>query len=158
MPSFAEVVTDHWVPVFRFLMHLSGDMHDAEELTQETFLRAMPHWKEQSNPRAWLFRIARNAFLDQTRRRAVVKFESLGADRPADRASPAIETTEQAEKVKAALAQLTELARTVFLMRVEGELSFAEIAAALESTEEACRWHMHEARRKLAEMLTRPEA
>ncbi|OWK46418.1 hypothetical protein FRUB_00117 [Fimbriiglobus ruber] len=41
----------------------------------------------------------------------------------------------------------------MFLMRVEGELSFADVAAALDTTEEAARWHMHQARTKLQKRL-----
>lgn len=161
-PSFADVVRVHWTVIFRCLMHLSGNVHDAEELTQETFLRALPHWPLQGDtkPRAWLLRIARNAWLDLARRRVAVKFDPLGPDRAAGETDPAhgLDVAEQTAKVRAALADLTELARSVFLMRVEGELAFAEIAAALAISEQACRWHMHEARRKLHERLQTEDA
>ncbi|WP_088251649.1 sigma factor-like helix-turn-helix DNA-binding protein [Fimbriiglobus ruber] len=48
---------------------------------------------------------------------------------------------------------MSETTRLVFLMRVEGELSFADVAAALDTTEEAARWHMHQARTKLQKRL-----
>ena len=60
---------------------------------------------------------------------------------------------DDAGKVRLALAELTELPRSVFLLRVEGDLSFAEIAATVGISEEAARWHMHQARNKLAAKL-----
>lgn len=153
--GFADLVREHWEPVFRYLLHQTRRTHDAEELTQEAFLRALAHWPTRdpdTRARAWLFRIARNLFLDLARRRKVVptgplgEYE-LGGDQPPDRLS---ETADEVAKVRAALAELTELARSVFLLRVEGELSFAEIAATIGISEEAARWHMHQARTKLA--------
>jgi RNA polymerase sigma factor (sigma-70 family) len=80
-----------------------------------------------------------------------VKFGPLAVDRIATERDPArgIEVSEQAAAIRAALQEIPETARLVFLMRVEGELSFAEIAAELETSEEAARWHMHQARTKL---------
>ncbi|CAN5545686.1 hypothetical protein BH11PLA2_BH11PLA2_25310 [soil metagenome] len=143
--------------VFRYLMQMTGSSHDAEELTQETFLRGLQaNLTSEVHPRAWLLKVARNAWLDVARRRTAVKFESLPAQHSASATdvSNAVDITDETVRVRAALAELTELARMVFLMRVEGELSFSEIAAALDSTEEACRWHMHQARSKLLKRLT----
>lgn len=153
-PPFAEVVRDHWEAVFRLLAHLAGDDHDAEELTQETFLRAWQHWQKtrpDTRPRAWLMKIARNAYLDLYRRRQTVRFQGMVEDRPAPGTDPSHgpEVSEQAAAVRKALTELPETARLVFLLRVEGELSFAEIAGELGTSEEAARWHMHQARTKL---------
>jgi RNA polymerase sigma factor (sigma-70 family) len=153
-PSFAEVVRDHWVAVFRLLSHLAGDDHDAEELTQETFLRAWQGWARVlpgTRPRAWLFKIGRNAYLDLYRRRQKVRFQGLSGDRMASGIDPTRgpEVTEEAAAARQAVQELPETARLVFLLRVEGDLSFAEIAAELGTSEEAARWHMHQARTKL---------
>jgi RNA polymerase sigma factor (sigma-70 family) len=161
-PPFAEVVRDHWVAVFRLLAHLGGDDHDAEELTQETFLRAWQGWAKVqpgTRPRAWLMKIARNAYLDLYRRRQKVRFTGLPEDRPAASADPTrgADLTEQAAAARAALKDLPETARLVFLLRVEGELSFAEIASELGTSEEAARWHMHQARSKLLAWLSPKE-
>lgn len=154
VPSFAEVVRDHWVAVFRVLSHMTGDDHDAEELTQETFLRGWQNWSRfepGTRPRAWLFRIARNAYVDFYRRHQTIRFEGLAEERvvTSDDPTRVVEVNEQATAIRSALLELTELARLVFLLRVEGELSFAEVADELEISEEAARWHMHQARTKL---------
>ncbi len=162
LPPFAQVVRDHWVVVFRLLAHLTGNDHDAEELTQETFLRAWQRWTKVqpgTKPRAWLMRIARNAHVDLYRRQQKVRFRPLVDDRGslANEPSRGPEVSEEAASVRAALQELPETARLVFLLRVEGELSFAEIAEELETTEEAARWHMHQARTKLLARMTPKE-
>ena len=160
-PPFAEVVRDHWVVVFRLLRHLAGDDHDAEELTQETFLRAWQGWakvRPDTRPRAWLLKIARNAYLDLYRRRQTVRFQGLPREWQVDGdPTHGPEVTDQAAAARAALRDLPETARLVFLLRVEGELSFAEIAAELGTSEEAARWHMHQARTKLLARLSPTE-
>ncbi|HEX3151844.1 MAG TPA: sigma-70 family RNA polymerase sigma factor [Gemmataceae bacterium] len=152
--TFDRVVQEHWVAVFRLLAHLAGNDHDAEELTQEAFLRAWQGWAKvqpDTRPRAWLLKIARNAYLDLYRRRQKVKFKALAEDRPGSGSDPSHgpEVSEEAAAVRAALQELPETGRLVFLLRVEGELSFAEIATELNTSEEAARWHMHQARMKL---------
>ncbi len=159
---FAEVVRDHWVAVFRFLRHLACSDHDAEELTQETFLRAWQGWakvRPDTRPRPWLLKIARNGYLDLYRRRQTVRFQGLPGERSATGTDPGrgIEVSEEAAAVRAAVEQLPETARLVFLLRVEGELSFAEIAAELGTSEEAARWHMHQARTKLLARMSPKE-
>lgn len=156
--GFADFVREHWEPVYRYLAHLCRRSHDAEELTQETFVRVLAHWPDrqhEARPRAWLLRIARNLFLDLARRRQVVSFGPLGTTDPEQDAAPdrVAELADRVAQIRVALATLTELARSVFLLRVEGELSFAEIGATLGISEEAARWHMHQARSKLAAIL-----
>ena len=156
--DFSHLVREQWTAVFRYLVHATGRVEDAEDLTQETFLRGFKHnLSAKPNPRAWLLAVARNAWRDALAKRRKVKFEALPTQ-PASKAGiNATDLADEAMRVRCALADLTELARSVFLMRVEGELSFSEIAAAHGSTEEACRWHMHQARIKLLKRLTDEE-
>jgi RNA polymerase sigma-70 factor (ECF subfamily) len=65
--DFAALVEAHWSAVYRLVYSLCNDAHDSEDLTQETFLRAMRRWDSfahGTNLRAWLLRIATNAFFD----------------------------------------------------------------------------------------------
>jgi RNA polymerase sigma-70 factor (ECF subfamily) len=152
--TFSALVERHWPAVCRLLLGLTGHAHDTEDLAQETFLRA---WKTRdsfrpgSNERAWLLRIASNAFFDLRRRQQRRPVEPL-ADEPAatDRHPAArLEAAEQAELLRAAMAELTEVTRLVFHLRAVEELSFREIGEIADVTEEAARWHMGQARRKL---------
>lgn len=152
--DFTQVVEQHWASVYRMLARLTGHRHDADELTQETFLRALAAWKTftaGTNVRAWLLRIASNLFLDEARRRkrrpatAVIE-EPAG---PAMEPGADLETREQAALARALVAELGETTRLVFHLRVTEELSFRDIGQMAGISEEAARWHMHQARTKL---------
>jgi RNA polymerase sigma-70 factor (ECF subfamily) len=156
--DFSTAVHDHWNGVFRLICTLGGDPHEAEDLTQETFLRAMSNasgFTPGSNLRAWLLRIATNAFFDERRKRKRAKRRELSPDLPATGVAPgeAMETAEQAALARAAMEELTELTRLVFHLRVTEGLSFREIAELAGTTEQAARWHMHQARMKLLARL-----
>jgi RNA polymerase sigma factor (sigma-70 family) len=155
---FTDVVNEHWTPVYRMLYVLTGNTHDTEDLTQETFLRALDRldsFQPGTRMRAWLLRIASNAFLDVCRKRQRVTVQPLAVDPPADvpPAEQALETAEQAALVRAALAELSETTRMVFHLRAQEDLSFREIAELVGTSEQAARWHMHQARSKLLKQL-----
>ena len=156
--DFSKIVQDHWAPVYRFLDCSMGNAHDAEDLTQETFLRAwsrLDSFRPGTNLRAWLLRIAANAALDVHRRRGRVGFVPLDRDPigAADSPGHGLETAERDALLAAALAQLTEMTRMVFHLRVQEDLSFREIAQAVGTTEQGARWHMHQARTRLMAIL-----
>src|SRR5947209_3817519 len=69
-PAFAALVDAYWERLFRWLYHLTRDRHQAEDLAQETFLKAFSHldrFRAGTNFRAWLFRIAHNSFANHHR-------------------------------------------------------------------------------------------
>jgi RNA polymerase sigma-70 factor, ECF subfamily len=152
--SFKAVVEVHWTAVYRLLYSMTGNPHDTEDLAQETFLRALRRWdtfKRGTNLRAWLLRIASNAYFDVRRKRQTLKINPLPEDIESEEsaAESALEMKEQADLVRIAMLDLTELTRLVFHLRVTEELSFKEIAKMADITEVAARQHMHQARAKL---------
>jgi len=156
--GFAAVVEKHWDAVYRLLHSLTGNLHDTEDLTQETFLRALDKlagFKAGTNMRSWLLRIGTNAFFDQQRKRKHSKQKPLQQDLPGSALPPdyALEVAQQSLLVRAALEELSELTRLVFHLRATEDLSFREIAEIADTTEQAARWHMHHARTKLLERL-----
>src|SRR4051794_40306572 len=81
--NFEEVVEVHWTAVYRLLYSLAGNPHDSEDLTQETFFRALKRFetfKQGTNLRAWLLRIATNAFFDVRRKQQTLKIGPLTED------------------------------------------------------------------------------
>lgn len=156
--SFTDVVTVHWTAVYRFLHSMTGHTHDTEDLTQETFLRALNRFasfQEGTNLRAWLLRIAANAYFDVRRKRRRAPAQPLEHDPPGKAPVPGhtLEVAEQAALVRTALEELSDLTRMVFHLRVQEELSFREIAELAGTTEQAARWHMHQARTRLLKRL-----
>jgi len=152
--SFAAIVDAHWTAVYKLLYHLTGNTHDTEDLTQETFLRALNRldsFQTGTRMRSWLLRIASNAFFDVRRKRKRHKTEPLVEEPPGTTqdVDHALEVQEQAELLKVAMKDLSETTRLVFHLRVQEDLSFREIAQMVGTTEESARWHMHQARTKL---------
>jgi RNA polymerase sigma-70 factor, ECF subfamily len=152
--GFAAVVETHWSSVFRLLFCMTGSVHDAEELTQETFLhawRGLDGFRPGTEIRSWLLRSATNVSLDLRRKQKRRKCVPLEEDVIDSAGLPGygLETAEQAELVRAAMHELSRTARLVFHLRVQESLSFREIAGLVGTTEQAARWHMHQARAKL---------
>lgn len=157
--TFAGMVREHWDAVFRLLQSLSGNVHDSEDLTQETFLRAwdrIDSFQTGTNLRSWLLKIASNAFFDERRRRKRSKSQGLEGFEPASQLPGPehdLELVQQATRVREAMKKLSKLTCLVFHLRAVEGLSFREIAEVAGTTEQSARWHMHHARTKLLELL-----
>ncbi|WP_291314793.1 RNA polymerase sigma factor SigE [Corynebacterium sp. UBA2622] len=82
MPSWSELVSEHADSVYRLAFRLSGNQHDAEDLTQETFMRVFRSLKsyQPGTFEGWLHRITTNLFLDMVRHRAKIRMEALPED------------------------------------------------------------------------------
>lgn len=82
MPSWSELVEEHADGVYRLAYRLSGNQHDAEDLTQETFMRVFRSLKnyQPGTFEGWLHRITTNLFLDMVRHRTRIRMEALPED------------------------------------------------------------------------------
>ncbi|WP_035112455.1 RNA polymerase sigma factor SigE [Corynebacterium freiburgense] len=82
MPSWAELVQEHADSVYRLAFRLTGNQHDAEDLTQETFMRVFRSLKnyKPGTFEGWLHRITTNLFLDMVRHRNKIHMEALPED------------------------------------------------------------------------------
>jgi len=151
--AFARLVEAYWARLFRWLYHLTHDRHLAEDLAQETFLKALAHlgrFQAGTNFRAWLFRIGHNAFANQhrspSRRRA-----PLPEDLPSRSQGPAEDAChrELLADLASAVERLPMEFRAALLLRAEEGLSFRQIAGVMDITEETARWRVFKARQKL---------
>jgi len=154
------VVEAHWNSVYRLLFTLTGNTHDSDDLAQETFLRALNRldsFQAGSQMRNWLLRIATNAFYDVQRKRRRARQEPLEVDLASSDPAPdhRLEVSEESELLKVALEELSETTRMVFHLRAQEDLSFREIAELVGTTEQAARWHMHQARTRLLERMVK---
>ena len=155
--AFARLVESYWDALYRWLCHLTRDSHTAEDLAQEAFLKAFAHlgrFRAGTNFRAWLFRIAHNAFANQYRADARRR-ERLPDDLPGPGPGPEEEAVSQEalRQVAGALERLPTEWRGALLLRVEEGLSFRQIAEVLDLTEETARWRVFKARQKLLAQL-----
>lgn len=155
-PDFDELVDRHSGEIFAYMWRLLRDAHDAEDCLQETFLRAFRSYgrvRAGTNYRAWLYKIATNTARSQWKRRARHETHTieLDPDRQADEMSVADRVEQDAllAAVRRAVEALPDQQRAALIMRKYQELSYAEIAAALECTETAARANVYQAVRKL---------
>jgi RNA polymerase sigma-70 factor (ECF subfamily) len=172
LPGFAEEALPWLDAVYRFSLRLTGgDQAGAEDLTQETYLRAYRHWSTYSpgsSCRSWLFTICRNAFLRgrerESRRGEVLEseldhaVEALASARvlselqSADPAQAFFESFLDAE-VEAAVAKLPpEFHDAVVMSDIEG-LSYSEIAEVLGVPVGTVKSRLYRGRRLLAQAL-----
>ena len=81
-PTWEEIVREHSARVYRLAYRLTGNSHDAEDLTQEVFVRVFRSLSSYTPGtfEGWLHRITTNLFLDMARRRQRIRFEGLGDD------------------------------------------------------------------------------
>ena len=154
MIDFEEVYQDYLEDVYRFSLALCRDPVLAEELTQETFFRAVRsagQFREGSDLRAWLYTIARNVFLDQARRKRNTEIQ-LPRELP-DTAgvtlTEALEDREEALRLHCLLHGLGEPYKEVFHLRVFGELPFGDIARVFGRTESWARVTFYRAKQKI---------
>jgi RNA polymerase sigma-70 factor (ECF subfamily) len=155
--AFAALVDCYYDRLYRWLFHLTHDRHAAEDLAQETFLKAyagLGRFQAGTNFRAWLFRIGHNNFANQQRGRARRR-EPLPDDLADREAGPEEEALnrESLGLLAQAVGRLPAEFRAAFLLRAEEGLSFRQIADVLELTEETARWRVFKARQKLLRVL-----
>jgi RNA polymerase sigma-70 factor (ECF subfamily) len=155
----AELVRGHYQKVYRFLLHLTCDVHKAEDLTQETFAAA---WEKLATFEAraalgtWLHRIAYTKFIDARRAegRATVLRESL-AEPPVSSSDP-IETMmadEEANRLYQLLYSLDASERTVLVLHYLQGLSYREMALVLNLASGTVKWRTSEALDRLRALL-----
>ncbi|MGQ4512177.1 RNA polymerase sigma factor SigE [Streptomyces sp. DW26H14] len=167
-PTWEEIVSTHSGRVYRLAYRLTGNQHDAEDLTQEVFVRVFRSLSTYTPGtfEGWLHRITTNLFLDMVRRKQRIRFDALGddaAERLASREpSPqqAFHDTHFDADVQQALDTLApEFRAAVVLCDIEG-LSYEEIAATLGVKLGTVRSRIHRGRSHLRKALQHrsPEA
>ena len=159
-PTWEQVVRDHSARVYRLAYRLSGNQQDAEDLTQDTFVRVFRSLADFSPGtfEGWLHRITTNLFLDMVRRRQRIRFDALPED--TERLPGAAPSPEQVyadthldPQVQAALDALSpEFRVAVVLCDIEG-LTYEEIAATLGIKLGTVRSRIHRGRVQLREAL-----
>ncbi|APE08287.1 MULTISPECIES: RNA polymerase sigma factor SigE [Rhodococcus] len=160
MPSWDELVREHGDRVYRLAYRLSGNAQDAEDLTQETFIRVFRSLQnyQPGTFEGWLHRITTNLFLDMVRRRNRIRMEALPEDY--DRVPAAGPNPEEiyhdarlGADLQSALDSLgPEYRAAVVLCDIEG-LSYEEIGATLGVKLGTVRSRIHRGRQALREYL-----
>jgi RNA polymerase sigma-70 factor (ECF subfamily) len=160
-PTWDEVVREHAGRVYRLAFRLSGNRADAEDLTQETFVRVFKSLAEYTPGtfEGWLHRITTNLFLDMVRRRQRIRFDALpedAGDRLASREHGPEQAYEQMNldpEIQAALDDLPADFRVAVVLCDLEQLSYEEIAATLGIKVGTVRSRIHRGRVLLRQSL-----
>ncbi len=170
--AFNEIVERHKIKVYTYIMRMVGNSQDAEDLAQETFVRAylsIRSFEGRASLTTWLFRIATNLCIDRARRshtRQMIQTASLddvdeyGAsytdDLPDGRYEPQVRVLQDELKteLEAAIAQLPDKLRMVILLHDLEGLQYDEIAEVLHCPLGTVKSRIFNARQVLREQLS----
>ena len=155
--DYEKLYSAYYMQVYSYIMVLAKNKDMAEEITQNTFYKAMTSkskFKEKSNELTWLCSIAKNLFYDEVRKKQRI------ADMPPDDEllaeedmASAVVDSDTAYRIHLILHKLEEPYKEVFQLRVFGELSFSQIASIFDKTESWARVTYHRARLKIQERM-----
>lgn len=164
--SWEDIVRQNSARVYRLAFRLTGNQHDAEDLTQDVFVRVFRSLStfQPGTFEGWLHRITTNLFLDQVRRRARVRIDAMGDNEQLvpgsreDQPDRGFEHGNLDHDIQRALDALPpEYRAAVVLCDIEG-LSYAEIAVSLDIKMGTVRSRIHRARAQLRESLAHRRA
>jgi RNA polymerase sigma-70 factor, ECF subfamily len=159
--EFEAMVGTHHAEIYRYVLRASGRTGDADDLSQETFLRAYRAYRalpKDANVRAWLFTIAtnlcRNHFRGLKRRRlAYAAASDVMADVDCTGPDRVAISREVGAAVEAVVAGLPFKQRVAFLQRKVHELDYEAIGRSLSCSAESARAHVFQALRKIRRAL-----
>ena len=143
LDAFEEIFRIYHTRIYNYACRLVGDAQDAQDLTQESFLKAygaLQRGVQPDNLSAWLYRIASNTCMDALRRRRLIRWQPLeklltvlnvaGARSPEEQVLQSERQAEQQSEIEHVLAQLPPRYRMYLILREREGFSYQEIAAA----------------------------
>ena len=158
--AFAELVSRYQDRLYNFLYRMTGSREDAQDLSQETFLRiyrALPRFRQGSPFSPWMYKIAVNLAINhrKSRRPADSLQEDIAATKSEGSPEDYAERREEQQRIQGAILALPAPYKAVILLRHIDELSYEEIALALDIPLGTAKVRLHRARLLLQEMLKR---
>lgn len=162
--AFEALLAQYEQPIFGYIYRMAQNRSDAEDLTQETFLKVYTHHTSvdpEKNFRAWLFRIATTTCYDWLRKKKRSKEllilddpKAEGETIPDDASYNYTERLQTVQEVETALAKISPAHRAVLLLRYRHDLPYQDIADTLGVSMNTIKTHLHRAKKALKEKLT----
>ncbi len=159
---FNRIVLEYGERIYRTVRGMVGTHEDADDIVQETFLKAYKNidsYRGEADIGTWLTRIALNLTYSKTRRKKLFSdnpVEDYMEKISSDTVLPEVAAEEKERRmiVENALKTLPEKQRAVFVLRLYEEMKFSEIAALMGTTESASRANFHQAMTKLKKFVS----
>ena len=160
MTDFEQLYNTYFNDVYRYILRLSGDEHIAEEITSDTFFKAMnsiDSFRGDCDVRVWLCQIAKNFYYSYIKKKNRTEHLDEAALGEIPDLSPSISDElsqrDEVERIQRILHTVDEPYKEVFMWRVYAELSFGQIANIFGKTENWACVTYHRARKKILEGL-----
>lgn len=155
--DFDQIYQNYFDPVYRYVLSLSENSTVAEEITQETFFKALQsldQFQGKSNLKSWLCAIAKNQWLAELRKKNVQPVdETIPFADPFVGPEERIVSQDESMRIHRLLHHLDEPYREVFTLRILGQLSFRDIGELFDKSENWACVVYHRARAKLKEKM-----
>lgn len=159
MSTFEDAYQIYGKRVYLYLLSLTGNPDEAEELLAETFYRAFLHidsFEGRSSIYTWLCEIGKNAWLKECKRKNRLDKRGIGeTDVGSEAPSPEIQIIKKEEhrRILQTVLKLKEPYKEVFMLHVFGEMKLKEIAALYSKTEDWARVTYYRAKNKVAKAM-----
>ena len=158
MTDFEEIYATYFNDVYLYIRRLSGNEHIAEEITSDTFfkaLHAIDHFRGDCDIRVWLCQIAKNCYFSYIKK--AERIDSLEEISPTtvygDEPDEQLIAREEARRIQKILHEIPDPYKEVFMWRVYAELSFKQIGTLFHKSENWACVTYHRARGKIKERL-----
>ncbi|SCY77290.1 RNA polymerase sigma factor [Alkaliphilus peptidifermentans] len=157
MAELEEIYNSYFKDVYLFLYSLSKDKHIAEDLTSETFLKAIKSidsFKGNCDIKVWIFQIAKNTYYSYVRKnKDLVGLDSVPESKDDIDVEKLVYSYEESIKIHEVIHNLSETYKEVFTLRVFGELSFKQIGNLFGKTDNWACVTFHRAKSKIREEM-----
>lgn len=154
--EFEEIYSTYFKSVYLYVLQLSGDEHVAEDITSETFCKAIhgaDRFRGECDIRVWLCQIAKNSYYSYAKKsKRLLHLDEAALQNIAAPEAPVdahISQQEEAARIRSVLHDMPDPYKEVFMWRVFGELSFKEIAALYGKTDNWACVTYHRARKMI---------
>ena len=155
--DYEKLYNSYYMQVYSYAVTLAKNLEQAEEITQNTFVKALSSkskYSGKSSELTWLCSIAKNLYYDEIRRKQkLTGMDEVNNTPSGDDLERSVSDADAAFRIHIVLHELEEPYKEVFQLRVFGELSFAQIASIFRKTESWARVTYHRARLKIQERM-----
>ena len=160
MTDFEQIYNTYFNDVYLYILRLSGKEHIAEEITSDTFfkaMRAIDSFRGDCDVRVWLYRIAKNCYYSYIKKNARTEHLEEEELEALPDLSPGVAEEyarrEDIERIQKILHGVSEPYREVFMWRVYAELSFRQIAQIFGKSENWARVTFYRAKEKIIQLI-----